>query len=111
MPLDEAAKQAILMNDVHENLNIQFYALPDGEVFESLWEKGLFSAINEQLGTMIDDYEEEVITPAQLHLLKETTTSFLAATVFEQPEKQVIEELLALCHLAIRNTQPIFIIF
>lgn len=71
LPLDTEAENRLRMNDVNESVAVRYLEIPDQSCFESLWDLGLFQAINAKAGTVIDDYEEEFIEVASVgHILQ-----------------------------------------
>ena len=110
VPLNEKAERAIRSNNVDNTTAVDSYELPNDEVFESLWEKKLFKLINEELGTMIDDYEEERIDKEDISSLKKAVISFENTNNFEFLEREVIAELKRLCDVAIKNNSSFFFI-
>ena len=110
VPLNEVAENALSNNDVAENTLVQFYELPNEEVFEGLWEKGLFESINDRLGTMIDDYEEEKVEAQSLPSLRKIVTKFEKSARIDSLERKAVFELLRLCDIAIENDRSVFFI-
>ena len=86
------------------------FELPNEEVFEGLWEKGLFESINDRLGTMIDDYEEEKVEAQSLPSLRMVVTKFEKTAKVDSLEMKAVSELLRLCDIAIENNRSLFFI-
>lgn len=110
VPLNKEAELLLRNNNVSEETNVDFFEIPTEESFENLWEKGLFERINNSLGTMIDDYEEEIIENDKLDILIETVEEFINSQKTKIIEANVISELIRLCNVALKNRVPIFII-
>lgn len=111
VPLNEDAEQALIANDVTYNTAVDFYEFPNNGVFESVWETGLFDEINAQLGTMLDDYEEDVIVNDQILILREVASSFKKIREGPFSEKKAITELIRLCDVALKHNTSIFFVF
>ncbi|MDN5199900.1 hypothetical protein QQ008_00965 [Fulvivirgaceae bacterium BMA10] len=110
VPLNEEAEQSILENNVRNSTKVDYFELPNEEVFESLWEKGLFELINTQLGAIIDDYEEERIESQKVNELKKILMAFENDNEFDPLEKKVVLELKRLCDIAIKINSSVFFI-
>lgn len=50
---------------IEHSKNMVIYELPNAE-FEKLYETGVFDAINQECGLLIDDYESEMISKSHL---------------------------------------------
>lgn len=110
VPLNKVAEEALSDNAVEESTAVQFYELPNEEVFEGLWEKGLFESINGVLGTMIDDYEEEKVEAQSLPSLRKIVKKFEESAKMDFLERKAVSELLRLCDIAIESNRPVFFI-
>ena len=110
VPLSEDADTAIRNNDVEEDTPVDFYEIPDGEVFESLWGKGLFEKINSELGTMIDDYEETEIEFTQIPRISKTITEFKKTVEIDRKDSEVVSQLQRLCQVALNRSASLYFI-
>ena len=110
VPLNKEAEHALVNEDVDNNTAVKFYELPDLEVFEGLWEKGLFETINAQLGTMIDDYEEERIESTKVRSLKKIVKEFKKLKNLSVAEKAAVLALEELCDTALEKNSSLFFI-
>lgn len=111
VPLNREAEQAVTNNNVDEQTSVEFYGLTSEEVFYDLWEMGLFDLINDRLGTMLDDYEEDKIEASQVNLFKGVIRDFEHSNkIADTLRKQVLLELDTLCDIAKEKSRPLFII-
>lgn len=110
VPLNWRAEKALSNSNVDENTEVHFYELSNEEVFEELWEAGLFILINEQLGVMIDDYEEEKIEPQFVASLKIIVKQFEESNEIEAPGREAVLKLIGLCDIAIKHKSSLFFI-
>ena len=61
VPLDRNAEQSLRANNVSDATNMRYLGIPNDEIFETLWEIGLFREINSRCATLLDDYEEQMV--------------------------------------------------
>ena len=108
-PQTKDADKALLRNDVEAITAVRFYELSE-EVFEGLWEKGLFKSVNKALGTMLDEFEEETINPEHIPLLKKTVVRFKRRTKLGSMENEGVTELISFCESAIKSNFPLFVV-
>lgn len=60
-PLDQVAEEQLRRNEVDTTTRVRVVEIPDDPTFRALWDLGLFSEINARCGTLIDDYDEELV--------------------------------------------------
>ena len=61
VPLDRDAEESLRANNVNDSMNVRYLSIANDWMFETLWEVGLFRAINSQCASLLDDYEEEMV--------------------------------------------------
>lgn len=66
LPLDDDAEEGLRANDIERYTNVRVLEIADQVQFDDLWRLGLFHEINAQCGTIIDDYEEEIVDATQV---------------------------------------------
>ena len=110
VPLDKKAHMALLSNNVDEATNIEFFEFPNDEVFERLWAKGLFENINTELGSMINDYELEIVESPKVVVLRGIVERFRNESPLDADEECVITALEKLSAIAIKIASPVFFV-
>ena len=108
VPLDSDAEEALRNGDVDATTNVQHLIIPDNGLFERLWRIGLFSEINAQCGSMVDDYEEDFIEAPSVAGIR------LAIDVIERSPfsrslevAKFLEDMRALVELASMGSHPV----
>jgi hypothetical protein len=96
---------------VNQDLEVEFFEIPDQQTFDSLWSSGLFKKINKKTGSLLDDYEEDVIEYLNIDKLQEAVIEFRKKKNRLDPGEAVVfvalEKLIA---VAIEKRSPIFFI-
>jgi hypothetical protein len=110
LPLDEAAEIALFNNNGNEKTIVEKYEFPDEITFENLWNSGLFSKINLELGTFIDDYCDEIIPAKSLPILAKIVSEFRNGRNIEVGENTAIKALAFLCDLGIDLNRSLFFV-
>lgn len=110
MPLNKEAELALINNNVNEQTDVDFFEIPSDQVFESLWTKGFFKKINEDLDLMIDDYEEEIVENFKINKLNEMLKEFKDKTRLDSEETTVIVALERLLSVAMLKKSSVFFI-
>ena len=103
LPLDDAARKAIEDWAVTRDTRVQYVALEARA--EALWTCGVFQALNDACGTLIDEYEEAWLPVSQVPAAQEVLASYTARA----EAGSVVESLEALSSLlaaSIRLRQP-----
>jgi len=85
LPLDEVAEASVRAYVVSETTSVRYLKIPSEELFETLWRLGLFREINARCGTLLDDYEEEMVEPARLGAILLAIDSVAKSGVARQP--------------------------
>ena len=75
--------------------------------FKELWNTGVFELLNQKLGVLIDDFEDEVIYLEQLSLAKEVLNQCLVV----QPNSKLLADLKNLVEIAEKKSTGIFFFF
>jgi hypothetical protein len=109
VPLNKEAELALINDDVNEQTDVDFFEIPGDQVFESLWTKGLFRKINEELDLMIGDYEEEIVDNFKISKLNEVLMEFRAKTRLDSEEATVIGALERLLSVATLKKSSVFL--
>jgi hypothetical protein len=110
VPLNKEAELALINNNVNEQTDVDFFEIPSDQVFESLWTKGFFKKINEDLDLMIDDYEEEIVENFKINKLNEMLKEFKDKTRLDSEETTVIVALERLLSVAMLKKSSVFFI-
>lgn len=110
MPLNKNAELALINNSVNEQTEVEFFEISSDEIFENLWEKGLFKKINEELDLRIDDYEGEIVENFKINKLNEVLTEFKDKTRLDIEEMTVVAALERLLSIAMLKKSPVFLI-
>ncbi|MEQ9424573.1 MAG: hypothetical protein RJQ09_09160 [Cyclobacteriaceae bacterium] len=110
VPLTEASQMALKNNVVERGLEVEFCELPSEEIFLGLWDKGLFETINAQLGSMLDDYEEEIIENKKVPMLRTILKKFEKSSEIDFIERKIVLEIIRLCDVAIKLNRSLFFI-
>lgn len=66
VPLDDRAEEALRGCNVDASTQVLYLPIADDSLFGKVWDCGLFQEVNGRCGTIIDDYEEELIEVDQL---------------------------------------------
>ncbi len=61
VPLDQHAEDDVRNENVSDLTNVKHLSIVDDEIFYTLWTAGLFHQINMECGSLLGDYEEELI--------------------------------------------------
>lgn len=110
VPLNKLAEQALLNNNVGKETNVAYFEIPNDHVFESLWSKGLFNDINTGIGSMIDDYEEEIIEFIKIEKVIEIVQRFKNEKKLDAQEATVVTALNELLRVASERKFSFFFI-
>ena len=70
MPMTQLACNSLLANDVDEDTEVRWLEIQGQRAFDDYWSSGVFQRINASAGTIIDDYEEEVVQPDLIGIVK-----------------------------------------
>ena len=98
-PLDDDAERSLRVDNVNTSTRVQVLAVPD-ELFESLWTLGLFQEINARCGTLIDEFEEEMINASSFESLLAVVDS-IAGKI--NPQESELHEFLTKLQVLIRR--------
>lgn len=109
--LNSKSEQDLINNNVGINTDVKFCEIPDEGTFESLYNKGLFDIMNNVTGSMIDDYEEEMIEYYKINALFDVINNFKKQVSLNNSELNVLGGLEDLLTIAKNGKHSIFFIF
>ncbi|MCG8417152.1 MAG: hypothetical protein MJE77_04310 [Proteobacteria bacterium] len=110
MPLDETSAKALEAEDVNDATRVRFIEIASQDEFELLWQTGVFAAINEQTGSLIDDYEEEVIPAEMVSRVHAVALSFAKNCTGGATAVRFFTALADACDVALRAAKPIYFV-
>lgn len=110
VPLNKVSEYALRDSNVNLGTEVNILEIPN-DIFDSLWVKNFFQNINNELGSMIDDSEEEIIQDEQIDELKRVVIRFKEKIKLIPKEEEIILELEKLLNIAAENKFPVFFIF
>jgi len=108
VPLNSDVEKSLFNNDVSEGILVKQYIYPDDTAFYSLYNYDFFDYINNEIGTMLDDYEEEVVNANNLPLLIGAINDFLKSKHIDGETIGFVKRILEICYYANDNHRPIF---
>jgi hypothetical protein len=107
VPRDLAAQEDLDCEDVDYRTQVDVLWLDDDNLFNQAWDEGVFERINDAANALIGDYETEKLMPQQIEMamqaLRGANTNFPAVRAF-------IDDLCALCELAIERKVPMYFV-
>jgi hypothetical protein len=110
VPLDEEAEKGLREYQVQDDINVHLLKIPDQELFESLWRIGLFRAINQRCGTLVDDYEEELVEPGSLPGILVAIDAVSDRGVTDATVLEFLAKLRALVREAVAMSRPVLFV-
>ena len=108
-PLDDETESQFRSWSLSGLSMVMFLPIEGSDLSGELWDSGLFEAINTAAGSLIDEYEEELLEPGQLSL----AVSAVECRISEQssPEIRVFyERLLRMLHEARAAGRPVLFV-
>lgn len=110
VPLSHDAAERLAIEDVEPSTPVQLIKIATQGDFEDLWSSGLFSAINQRIGSLLDDYETECIDSASVPVLKEVLISFSGKFKEGTAKSEFLVGVIELCDVALREQAPIYFV-
>ena len=110
VPLDDDAAVELEGLEVTESTLVHFVEIADQAAFEELWNTGIFDAVNEATGSMLDDYEEEEVPAAMVPRVRELAQSYAAQGVGGGNGVRFFEALADACRIAEQDRRPIYFV-
>ncbi len=108
-PLDERAELEIRSNVVDETTQVAHLAIQGEALFDYLWSSGLFREINRRCGSIIDDYEEEIIDACELPNLL-AAVKWVAECEDSPEAMRFLEQLSMLASSALALNRPVLFV-
>jgi hypothetical protein len=109
VPLDANSARAMADENVDESIRVHFVEIPNQDDFDTIWKTGIFEAINEKIGSMLDDYEEESISAEMIPSLREIV-SIYEKKLSSDASGWFFSELLKVCDVAQNSGMPIYFV-
>jgi len=110
VPLDQESEERIRAYDVDANSNVRHLKIPSDNLFLSLWRIGLFDEINRRCGTLVDDYEEEIIDAQLVGMILDAVDAKLAAACGDANSVQFLHDLRELVREALSLSRPVLFV-
>lgn len=110
VPLDQKTEECLRAYDVTEDANVHLVKIPDDELFILLWQLGLFEEINRRCGSLIDDYEEEMVNATEIHKVLDAIDVIASAALPDTRVRGFLRELQTLAHEALRLSRPMLFV-
>lgn len=111
LPHDDMAEERLFSNEVDMTVQVNHLRIQNDDLFQKLWNSGLFLAINHLCGTQIDDYEESVVKASDSHKLLQVIEAIINNdSAIENDIKAFLLALRALAIKAMERDKPIFFI-
>lgn len=110
LPLDDVAQRALETNDVDKSTRVNYLEIEDQARFDRLWSTKLFSRINEEAGSLIDDYEEAWVPPEKLNVVEVLVRRVQNEAAINSDDRQFLIRLLDLCSEAERLGRPVLFV-
>ena len=107
--LDEGADAQLATWDVEDGPYVAWIPLASDSLFNEVWDAGVFKVINAECGTLIDDYEEEDLSPESLPKAIAALTR-LRYSCDSHSVRPFLEKLIRLCELARREGRSVYFI-
>lgn len=107
-PLDEQAETQLRTMFVTEPLRVEFLPFVDNW-FGALWHTGVFGLMNQACGSLIDEYEEELLELGQLELAIGAVRKCGKQVVAPQT-REVIDRLCSLLEAAQQRGRPVLFV-
>jgi hypothetical protein len=109
VPKDDEGEADLRSWNVSENISVDVLSIESASTFNLIWNSGLFQRINEVCGTLIDDYEEEMLELESLEcaitVARKHVESFSSGVL-----RDFGERFLAILNQAKVTRRPVFLI-
>ena len=110
VPLDDVAADALATWEVDESTPVHFVEIESQRDFETLWKTGFFASLNEQIGCLLDDYEEERISYEVVLELRRVAESFASRGAGGVVGARFFSALVEACDIAQSKQQPVYFV-
>jgi len=109
VPLDETSVRSMADGVVDESTRVHFVEISTQAEFESIWRAGIFDEINKQLGTIMHDYEEEIVPVEMTPRLRAIVKSY-SKMLISYSANGFFAALLEACDFAFRSGMALYFI-
>jgi len=110
VPLNDDAENALYNGEVDETTQVHFVEIDSEADFITLWQTGVFKKINETTGSMLDDYEEDIISIEMIPRVRQLANFFAKNQIGATTGAWFFPALVEACDIAERLDKPIFFI-
>ncbi len=109
IPLTDDTHEALIINDVSETDNLNYIKISE-EAFNNLYNGGFFDMINQRLGTLLDDYEDETVDYSKALSMIKLIKEYSKRKKLTDEENKVLNLLNDFCLQADKLNRPLFFV-
>lgn len=109
IPLTDEAEEDIVINDIKGEDEYRYIEIK-AEVFFTLDQSGFFRTINDELDTLIDEHEDEIIDHSKAKVIIKVIEKYSAKRYLSVGEKEFLDNLRELCSQASQLNRPLFFV-
>ncbi|KAB2917580.1 MAG: hypothetical protein F9K23_04145 [Bacteroidetes bacterium] len=109
IPLTDEAEEDIVINDIKGEDEYRYIEIK-AEDFFTLYQSGFFRTINDELDTLIDEYNDEIIDHSKAKVIIKLIEKYSAKRYLSVGEKEFLDNLKELCLQASQLNRPLFFV-